>query len=188
MSSGALRPPRAARAPKALARRTMPRQARKPCSGCGLCSQDQIAQRRGRGPDRGGVRADALDGPAGIAPMARRHVLGHRGVPVRCRSMRRCAATRSPLANSSTVRAVMRASTSLAGEAVGHAVVVAVDLDVIVDADPAHAPLGEHIGLGRQGLERRAVELLEQLAARHAEPPDRPLVVELASGARRSPR
>jgi hypothetical protein len=31
---------------------------------------------------------------------------------------------------------------------------VAIDLDVVVDPDPAHAPFGEDIGLGRQGLER----------------------------------
>lgn len=33
-------------------------------------------------------------------------------------------------------------------------------------------------GARRQRLERRPVDLLEQPAARHAEPPDRPLVVE----------
>ena len=35
------------------------------------------------------------------------------------------------------------------------------------------------IGLDRQGLEHRAIEFFEQLAPRHAEAPDRPLVVEL---------
>src|SRR5436305_10175852 len=65
-----------------------------------------------------------------------------------------------------------------AGEAVGNAVEVPLYIDVVTDADPAHAPLGEHIGLDRQGLERRPVELFEQLPARDAEPADRPLLVE----------
>jgi hypothetical protein len=34
---------------------------------------------------------------------------------------------------------------------------VAVDLDVIVEGDPALAPLGEDVGLGRQRPERRPV-------------------------------
>ena len=64
------------------------------------------------------------------------------------------------------------------GEAIGHAVVMAVDIDVIIDADPADAPFGEHVGLDRQGLEHRPIEFLEQLAPGHAEPADRPLLVE----------
>jgi hypothetical protein len=44
--------------------------------------------------------------------------------------------------------------------------------------DPAQAPFGEHIRLDGQGLEHRPVELLEQLTARHAEPLDRPLIIE----------
>ena len=46
-----------------------------------------------------------------------------------------CAAIRSPLRKISTVRAVSRTSTRR-GQAVGHAVIVAVDLDVIIEADP----------------------------------------------------
>ena len=57
-----------------------------------------------------------------------------------------------------------------AGEAIGDGVIVGVDVDVIVDADPAHAPLAVFIGLARQRLERRAIDLLEQLAAGDAEP------------------
>jgi hypothetical protein len=55
---------------------------------------------------------------------------------------------------------------------------VALDVNVVVDADPAHAPFGEDVGLGRQGLERRPVELFEQLPACDPEPADRPLLVE----------
>jgi len=35
------------------------------------------------------------------------------------------------------------------GEAVGHAVIVGADFDVIVDADAADAPLGQDVGLRR---------------------------------------
>jgi hypothetical protein len=63
-------------------------------------------------------------------------------------------------------------------EAVGNAVKVAVDIDVVVDTDPAHAPFGEDIGLGRQGLERRSAEFFEQLPPRDPEPADRLLLIE----------
>ena len=45
--------------------------------GMGSFFQDQIAKRRGRRPDRGGVAPDALDRPVGVAPMAGRHMLLH---------------------------------------------------------------------------------------------------------------
>ena len=65
------------------------------------------------------------------------------------------------------------------GEAVGDAVKMRLDLDVIIDADPPQAPLGEVIGLGRQRLEVRPIEFLEQGSAGDAESADRPLLVEL---------
>jgi hypothetical protein len=55
---------------------------------------------------------------------------------------------------------------------------VTLDIDMVVDADTAHAPFGEDVRLGRQWLERRPVELFEQLPTRDAEPTDRPLLVE----------
>ena len=66
-----------------------------------------------------------------------------------------------------------------ASEAVGDGIIVGVDVDVIVDADPAHAPLAVLIGLAGERLERRAVDLLEQLAAGDAEPPQALALVEL---------
>ena len=63
-------------------------------------------------------------------------------------------------------------------KAVGDAVVVRRELDVIVDADAADAPFRQDVGLGRQGLQRRPVDLLEQLAPGHAETADRPFFVE----------
>ena len=63
-------------------------------------------------------------------------------------------------------------------EAVGHAVIMPVDIDVIIDADAANAPFGEHIRLDRQRFEWGPVEFFEQLAPRHAEPADRPFIVD----------
>jgi len=65
-----------------------------------------------------------------------------------------------------------------AGEAVRNAVVVIIDIDVIVDADAAQAPFGEHVRLDRQRLERWSVELFQELPARASEAADRPLLVE----------
>ena len=75
-----------------------------------------------------------------------------------------------------------------ADEAMRDAVVMRLDLDVIVDADPADPPLGEHVRALRQVLECRPVDLLQQLAAGHAEPPDRPLLVEPGQQLGDSPR
>src|SRR6266487_857139 len=43
--------------------------------------QNQLAKGGSGRANRSGLAANALDGPVGIAPMARRHVLGHGGVP-----------------------------------------------------------------------------------------------------------
>src|SRR6266478_5004761 len=65
-----------------------------------------------------------------------------------------------------------------AREAIGNAVEMALDIDVIIDANPAHAPFGEDIRLDRQRLERRPVEFVKELPTRDAETADRSLVVE----------
>ncbi len=56
-----------------------------------------------------------------------------------------------------------------AGEAIGHGVIMRVDLDMVVDADAVQAPLAIFIRLDRQRLQRPAVDLFEQLAAGDAE-------------------
>ena len=53
-----------------------------------------------------------------------------------------------------------------------------VGLDVIIDADAAGAPFAELVRLDRQRLQRRAIDLFEQLPARRAEPPDWTLFIE----------
>ncbi|KAF2989015.1 hypothetical protein MJC1_03871 [Methylocystis sp. MJC1] len=54
-----------------------------------------------------------------------------------------------------------------------------VDLDVIIDADAAQTPFAIFIGLDWQRLQRRAVDLFEQLAAGDAKPAEGPLLVEI---------
>src|ERR1700680_1547810 len=66
--------------PNARARRRMPRQDRKPCSGCGLCSKMSSQSAGGCWPDEGSVSADAADGPVGVPAMTGRHVIGDRRV------------------------------------------------------------------------------------------------------------
>ena len=65
------------------------------------------------------------------------------------------------------------------GEAIRDAVIMGGNLDVIVDADATCAPFRELVRFGRQHLQRRAIDLFEQLPARHAEPADRTLFVEM---------
>ena len=65
-----------------------------------------------------------------------------------------------------------------ASKAVRHAVEVLVELDVVVDADAAQAPLGQDIRFDRQGFEVGPIEFFEKLAARSTEPTQHPLLVE----------
>ncbi len=44
-----------------------------------------------------------------------------------------------------------------AGEAMGHAVIMRSNLDMIINADAADAPFAELVGLGGQGLQRAAI-------------------------------
>jgi hypothetical protein len=82
--------------------------------------------------------------------------------------LRRCAATRWLSWKISIVLSVARPDL-LAQEPVGHRVVVAVDLDVVVEPDGALLPLRIFVGRRGQRLQRRALELLEQLPAAGAE-------------------
>ena len=54
------------------------------------------------------------------------------------------------------------------------------ELDMVVDADPTETPLGKGIGLGRQRVEVRPIELLEECSAGDPKASDRSLVIELA--------
>ena len=141
---------------------------------------DQLASpmtSRRRRPDEARVGANAIDRPVFVAAMAGRHMLRHgrvlaiashphmRGDPVTLEE------------DLDGPRGQPHVDIG-AGEAVGHAVVMGVGFDVIIDADAARAPFAEDVRLDRQRLQRRAIDLLQQLPARHTEPPDRTLFVE----------
>ena len=122
--------------------------------------QDQLAQgRRGR-TDRGGLAADAIEGPVGISPMARRHVIGDGGMAVIAAGAQMRG---DPLALEEDLDGTRRQPhlDLAASEAVGHAVEVSLDLDVVIDADPPQPPFGEGVGLVWQALQVRPIEFLE---------------------------
>jgi hypothetical protein len=50
---------------------------------------------------------------------------------------------------------------------------------MVINADPANAPLGKAIGLRRQRVEVRPIELFEERPAGDTEAPDRAFVIEL---------
>ena len=101
--------------------------------------KDQFAQGRRRRPDQARVGANAFDRPAGIAPMAGRHVLGDGRVLVVAAGAHMRG---DPLALEENLDGPHRQPrVDLgAGEAMGHAVIMGGDLDVIIDADAASPP------------------------------------------------
>ena len=78
-------------------------------------------------------------------------------------------ATRWPRWKSSTVRSVYRAWSWRPTRGVGDGVVVAFELDVIVDVHAHLLPLGEDVSVGRQRAQRRAVDGFEGGAPRAGE-------------------
>jgi hypothetical protein len=81
--------------------------------------------------------------------MARRHVLGHRGVPMVATGPQMSG---NPLALQKDLDG-SRSQSHLhlaARKAVGHAVEMTFELDVVIDTNPADAPFGKAIGLSRQ--------------------------------------
>ena len=54
----------------------------------------------------------------------------------------------------------------LAGELIGNAVVMPIDLDVIIDVGPDRLPFGHHVALGRQGLKSGTIDTFEQRSPR----------------------
>src|ERR1700722_6227409 len=77
-----------------------------------------------------------------------------------------------------TTRITTRSIKPSAGLPMRDAVIVEGDLDMIVDADAALLPFRVLIGLRRQRLQLRTIDLFQHASARHAEPADRPHVVE----------
>src|SRR5271163_2906270 len=156
--------------------------------GMGPALQDQLAQRSSSWTNRSGLAANALHCPVGITPMARRHVLADGGVPMVAAGPQMSG---NPLALEKDLNSTRRQPylDLAAGKAVGDAVEMALELDMVVDADPwafspragpvANAPFGKAIGLSRQRVEVGPIELFEQRPAGDTEAPDRAFVVEL---------
>jgi len=123
----------------------------------------------------GGVRADGLGfglqpfmGPAGIAAMSARHVLADRGVPSLLPGSKMARDPAAAMEQFDRGRGDACCD-RLLDQAMGNGIIVFVDLDMIIDPDPAFLPFGVFIGLRRQGREGRFVDLMEQLEARRAE-------------------
>jgi hypothetical protein len=78
--------------------------------------------------------------------MARRHVLGDRGVPVVAAGAQMSG---DPFAFQKNLDGSRRQShlDLAAGKAVGYAVEMTFELDVVIDTNPADAPFGKALGL-----------------------------------------
>src|SRR3954452_10281668 len=137
--------------------------------------QDQLAQRGSSWADRSGLAANALDRPVGIASVARRHMLGHRGVPMVAAGTQMSS---DPLTLQKDLNSARRQPhlDFAAGKTVRNAVEMVLELDMVIDADSANAPLGKAIRLRRQRVEVGPIELLEQRPTGDTEAPDRAFV------------
>jgi hypothetical protein len=145
--------------------------------GMGPRFQDPFAQRRRRRPDPLRVGADALDRPAGVASVAGRHVLGERRVLAIAAAAGMSGDPFAPEKDLDGPRRQPRLDLG-AQKTMRDAVIVEGDLDMIVDADAALLPFRVLVGLRRQRLQRRTIDLFQQASACRAEPADRPNVVE----------
>ena len=130
--------------------------------------QDQLGKLGGARTDRCRLAADPLDRPLGVAPVGTRHMFGERRMPAApgAAQMHRDALALAEQLDGVGGDARVEL---LADQPMRHRVVMAVDVDVIIEPDPPQPPLGIFVGLGRQRLQRRAVELEEQIAAADAQ-------------------
>ena len=128
--------------------------------GMAAFAQDEVDKGCRIRPDPAGLRPEPLGRPVGIAPVGAGHVRGHGGV---------FAIGRRPPVSGDALAAMedldggcRQARPNLvAQQAVGNRVIVLLDLDVIVEADPALKPFGIFVGHLRQGFQGRTVELFE---------------------------
>jgi hypothetical protein len=136
--------------------------------GMRLLLEDGRDQEAGLGADGVSLALQAFVGPAGVAPMGARHVLGYRAVAPVLEGAQVCGDAPAAMEQLDGLGGDPGAD-RLADQLMRHRVVVLGDLDVIVDADPALLPLGELVALDRQAAECRLVELTEQFEAALAE-------------------
>jgi hypothetical protein len=99
-------------------------------------------------PNERCILADAIDGPIGIAAVTGRHVLRQRAVAM-------IAAHASMRSDTLALGEHLHRPCGdphfdfCAGEAMWDTVIVAIDIDVIIDTDAAHAPFSKDVGFGR---------------------------------------
>ena len=129
----------------------------------------------GVGANGGGVTPDAIDRPAGIAAMGARHVFRQRGVAAADAAAHMAGDALTFVEQLDRALGDARLDLFLQ-QAMRHRVVVAVDIDVVIETDPAQSPLGINVGLAWQPIERRPIEFLEQTPPADAKASHRPLV------------
>ena len=131
----------------------------------------------GVGADLGGLAADALGRPVCAEPVVRRHmftvggmlaVAGRPGMGGHTLAFKIClyGAWRDPHPQ------------FLLQKLIRHRVIVASDIDVVIEPGPALLPFSVDVGFHRQGLERGLVQRLEQIPAAGAQMPG-DLAIEL---------
>ena len=147
----------------------MPRQARKPCSGCGLAvSQDPLYQGDGRRADRRGVTQKPGRGPVNVSSVCARHVLRDGRVPMLARVALVSGDAHAGMEQLDRLVDDARLD-GFAHQSIRHAVEVAVHLDVVVEPGAATAPLRVDVGLRRQPQQGGLLQSLEQRSAACAE-------------------
>src|SRR5215472_4755939 len=164
----------------------MPRQARKPCSGWGRRSRISSHSAAVAGP----IVLASWRMRSTVQSAYRRWLDGMCSGAVVCRWLplaRRWTATSRPLPPQGQALENNLDGTLgqphldfAAGIAIRHAVEMTIELDMVIDADPTETPLGKAIGLCRQRVEVRPIELFEHRSAGDPKPPDRALVIKLA--------
>ena len=151
----------------------MPRQARKPCSGCGLAVSRISDQPGGGGTDRRRLLQQPGGRPLGVAPVRAWHVLGRGRLS---RAPRAPQVAGHPAATMEHLDGLLGDADldHLARQAIGHGVEVPLHLDVVVEPGAAATPLGVGVGFGRQRQQGGPLQALEQRLPAGAEMAHRP--------------
>ena len=131
--------------------------------GMGLGAQQVLDDGAGVQADRPSPLDQALRRPLGVREVRLRHVLAQGRV---CAALVGAHVTGDALAPEEHLDGGGGEARphAMADQGVRHAVVVAIDIDVVVEGDGAFLPLGEHVGRRRQRAHRRPVERLEDAA------------------------
>jgi hypothetical protein len=138
-------------------------------------AQDHIGQDGGVVADRAGLAADAFMRPVAITSVRARHVFGDSRRPMRPGAASMTGNALAAMENLDGRGGDPRFDL-LADQLVRHAVEVLGNLDMVIEVDPAVLPLGVFVGFGRQGLQRRTVELIIQRPPAGSPAAHRPVV------------